>query len=450
MNDTTPEPTSPGAARPRAESAPNEDSAPNPYATRRATWYALGLLTIVYSFNFIDRQLLAILQEAIKADLGLSDSQLGLLTGFAFAVFYVTAGIPIARWADRANRRNIVALSLFIWSFMTALSGYVQNFTQLLLARIGVGVGEAGGSPPSHSIISDIFPPNRRATAIGFYSMGVSIGILFGFLAGGWLNEFFGWRMAFLVVGIPGIALAIILRLTLAEPVRGLHDPRPTSTAPVPFSEVVRLLWSRRSFLHMAMGAGLNAFCGYATANWTASFMIRSHQMSTGELGTWLAAIIGVGGAISVFGGGMLADRLAARDRRWYAWLPGFAGFLIVPFMIAIYQVDNPYTALALSIIPGLLFQIYLGNTIASTHALVSPRMRATASALLFLIINIIGLGGGPWVVGMLSDYLAPELGAESLRHAMLYVLPPVMTWSSIHYILAARSLRADMDAAPA
>ncbi len=448
MNDTTPEPTSPAVERPGAEAAPNEDSVPNPYATRRATWYALGLLTIVYSFNFIDRQLLAILQESIKADLDLSDSQLGLLTGFAFAVFYVTAGIPIARWADRANRRNIVALSLFIWSFMTALSGYVQNFTHLLFARIGVGVGEAGGSPPSHSIISDIFPPNRRATAIGFYSMGVSIGILFGFLAGGWLNEFFGWRMAFLVVGIPGVALAIILRLTLAEPIRGLHDPLPTSTAAIPFSDVVRLLWSRRSFLHMAMGAGLNAFCGYATANWTASFMIRSHQMSTGELGTWLAAIIGIGGAISVFGGGILADRLATRDRRWYAWLPGLAGFLIVPFMVAIYQVGNPYTALTLSIIPGLLFQIYLGNTIASTHALVSPRMRATASALLFLIINIIGLGGGPWVVGMLSDLLAPELGSESLRYAMLYVLPPVMTWSSIHYILAARSLRADMDAA--
>ncbi|MDP5070256.1 MAG: MFS transporter, partial [Congregibacter sp.] len=176
-------------------SAP-KDYPDNPYRTKRASWYALCLLTIVYSFNFIDRQLLAILQESIKADLDLSDSQLGLLTGFAFAIFYVTAGIPIARWADRGNRRNIVSLSLFIWSFMTALSGFVQNYTHLLLARIGVGVGEAGGSPPSHSIISDIFPPDRRATAIGFYSMGVSIGILFGFLAGGWLNEFFGWRTA--------------------------------------------------------------------------------------------------------------------------------------------------------------------------------------------------------------------------------------------------------------
>ena len=195
----------------------------NPYSSSKSAYYALGLLTVVYSFNFIDRQLLAILQEAIKEELSLSDSQLGLLTGFAFAAFYVIAGIPIARWADRSNRRNIVALSLFIWSFMTALSGMVNNYIQLLLARIGVGIGEAGGSPPSHSIISDIFPPHRRATAIGFYSMGVNIGILFGFLAGGWLNEFFGWRVAFLVVGAPGILLAILVRFTLAEPIRGLR-----------------------------------------------------------------------------------------------------------------------------------------------------------------------------------------------------------------------------------
>lgn len=432
------------------ESAPKgaPDHPDNPYRSTAACWYALGLLTIVYTFNFIDRQLLAILQEAIKAELSLSDSQLGLLTGFAFAIFYVTAGIPIARWADRGNRRNIVALSLFIWSGMTAISGYVQSYLQLLLARIGVGVGEAGGSPPSHSIISDIFPPNRRATAIGFYSMGVNIGILFGFLAGGWLNEFFGWRVAFLVVGVPGVALALLLRFTIAEPVRGLHDGASATSEPVPFGDVLRLLWSRRTFRHMALGAGLNAFCGYGIANWTASFMIRSYQMPTGELGTWLAAIIGLGGAISVFLGGMLADRLAPRDQRWYAWVPCIAGFIAVPFMAAVYLVEGPYLALGMSIVPGLLFQAYLGNTIATTHAIVDPRMRATASAVLFLIINIIGLGAGPWTVGVVSDALAPSLGAESLRYAMLYVLPPVMAWSATHFWLAGRSLRQDFAAA--
>ncbi len=421
----------------------------NPYSSTAACWYALGLLTVVYTFNFIDRQLLAILQESIKAELSLSDSQLGLLTGFAFAIFYVTAGIPIARWADRSNRRNIVALSLLIWSGMTALSSYVQNFLQLLLARIGVGVGEAGGSPPSHSMISDIFPPNRRATAIGFYSMGVNIGILFGFLAGGWLNEFFGWRVAFLVVGVPGVALALLLRLTLREPIRGLHDNTSANADPVPFGEVLQVLRTRRTFIHMSLGAGLNAFCGYGIANWTASFMIRSYQMPTGELGTWLAAIIGLGGAASVFLGGMLADRLAPRDKRWYTWVPCLAGFIAVPFMAGVYLVDGPYLALGLSIIPGLLFQTYLGNTIATTHAIVGPRMRATASAFLFLVINIIGLGAGPWTVGVVSDLLAPTLGSESLRYAMLYVLPPVMTWSAIHFWLAGKSLREDLKAAP-
>lgn len=189
-----------------------------------SAYYTLVILTLVYSFNFIDRQLLAILQESIKADLGLKDAHLGLLTGFAFAAFYVTAGIPIARWADWSNRRNIVALAVFTWSFMTSISGLAQNYIQLLLARIGVGVGEAGGSPPSHSIISDYFPPQKRATAMGFYSTGVNIGILFGFLLGGWLNEFFGWRLAFIVVGIPGILLAVVVRFTVAEPPRQ-HTP---------------------------------------------------------------------------------------------------------------------------------------------------------------------------------------------------------------------------------
>ena len=432
------------------------DSAPvgqvaqdNPYASRKKAYYALVILTIVYSFNFIDRQLLAILQEAIKADLLLSDSQLGLLTGFAFAAFYVTAGIPIARWADRGNRRDIVALSLFVWSFMTAISGLVNNYIQLLLARIGVGIGEAGGSPPSHSIISDIFPPNKRASAIGFYSMGVSVGILFGFLAGGWLNEFFGWRVAFLVVGAPGILLAVVVRMSIPEPIRGLTEKRQVSNQAVPLGQVVSVLWSRRSFRHLAMGAGLNAFAGYSISNWTASFMIRSHGMTTGELGTWLSMTIGLGGAVGVFCGGLLADRLAPRDQRWYAWLPALAGFICLPFMTAVYLVANPYTALLMGVVPGILFNVYLGNTIATTHSLVGLRMRALSSAILFLVINTIGLGLGPWSIGLLSDYLEPQLGSESLRYAMLYLLPAVMFWSACHFYLASRTLRQDLAAAP-
>ncbi|MCB1844958.1 MAG: MFS transporter [Halioglobus sp.] len=422
------------------------------YAAPSTRYYALGLLTVVYAFNFIDRQLIAILQESIKAELLLSDGQLGLLSGFAFAVFYVTAGIPIARWADHSNRKNIIAGSVFIWSFMTAVSGYTQNFLQLLLARIGVGVGEAGGSPPSHSIISDIFPPEKRASALGIYSTGVNIGILFGFLLGGWLNEYFGWRNAFLLVGVPGIVLAIIVALSLREPIRGLTEkraPRAAEATTVPFNEVIRLMWSRSAFRHMAFAAALNAFAGYSSANWTASFMIRSHGMNTGELGTWLAMISGVGGAIGVVMGGVIADRLAPKDQRWYLWVPAIAGAISVPFIAAVYLVEGAYAALLLSIIPGLLHNVYLGNTIATTHALVGIRMRALASAVLFLILNIIGLGLGPLMVGLLSDHLNPLFGDESLRHAMLYLLPGVMAWSVWHFLLAARSLPADLANAP-
>ncbi len=408
------------------------------------------MLTLVYAFNFIDRQLLAILQESIKADLSLSDSQLGLLTGFAFAIFYVTAGIPIARWADHANRRNIVAGSLFIWSFMTALSGMVQNYTQLVLARIGVGIGEAGGSPPSHSMISDIFPPNRRATALGFYSTGVSFGILFGFLFGGWLNEYFGWRTAFLVVGIPGVFLSGLIMLTLREPTRGLIEQKTVTAESVPLKKVIQTLWESRTFRHLSLAASLNAFSGYSTASWTASFMIRSHEMSTGELGTWLAIIIGLCGAIGVFFGGMAADWLSPRDKRWYIWLPAISGFIAVPFMVAVYLADTPYLALSMMLIPGLLHQVYLGNTLATTHNLVGLKMRATSSAILFFILNIIGLGCGPFLVGVLSDQLSASHGADSLRLAMLYLLPAVMFWSACHFYFASKHLRKDLEAAPA
>jgi len=317
--------TAPGDAKSAVDNA--ENMAPtganeNPYASTKASYYALGILTLVYSFAFIDRQLLAILQESIKADLGLSDSHLGLLTGFAFALFYVTAGIPIARLADNSSRLNIVSISIFIWSFMTAISGAAQNFVQLLLARIGVGIGEAGGNAPSQSMISDIFPPHKRATALGIYFTGVNIGIMFGFLLGGWLNEAFGWRMAFVmafvIVGVPGILLALVVRFTLVEPARGVVENKTVGSEPTTFREVVSLLWKRRSFRHLAMGNALAALVVYGVSSWMASYMIRSHGMDTTELGLWLAMILGVGGGIGVLAGGFASDRLGVRDKRWY------------------------------------------------------------------------------------------------------------------------------------
>lgn len=421
----------------------------NHYVTTTSKYYALGLLTLVYTFNFIDRQLLAILQESVKADLGLSDSQLGLLTGFAFAMFYVTAGIPIARWADKSNRRNIVALAIGLWSFMTAISGAAQNYLQLLAARIGVGVGEAGGSPPAHSIISDIFPPARRASALSFYSTGVNIGVMFGFLFGGLLNEYFGWRVAFVVVGVPGILVALLVRFTLAEPIRGLADAKQAAGEAEPLGVVFSVLWSRRSFRFMAMAAAMNAFAVYSMNSWTASFMIRSFGLTSGEIGIWLALILGLGGAVGLMLGGLLAERLAPRDRRWYLWVPGIAALISIPLMIATYLAESATWSLVMFVIPGFLATLYLGNTLAMVHGLVGLRMRALASAILLFVLNIIGLGLGPWSVGVLSDLLNPSLGAESLRHALLYVVPVASFFSGLCFFGASSTLRADLDRAP-
>ena len=425
------------------------ENANNPYASTKAAYYALGILTIVYSINFIDRQLLSILQESIKADLMLSDAQLGLLTGFAFAVFYTFAGLPIASLADRSNRRNIVAISLTIWSGMTAISGLAQNYWQLLAARVGVGIGEAGGSPPSHSMISDIFPPEKRASAIGFYSTGISIGILFGFLFGGWLNEFFGWRVAFFVVGIPGVLLALVLYLTVPEPIRGLAENKASNGDNPSMMTVFKVLLSRKSFLFMALGAAMSAFAGYSTANWVASFMIRTHQMPTGELGTWLALIIGVGGAIGVFGSGVIADKLGKNDKRWYMWVAVCACVISIPLQISTFLVNDPYTALMCMVIPSMLSNAYLGATIASVHSMVGLKMRAVSSALLFFILNIIGLGMGPTTVGLVSDLLADQHGVDSLRYAMMYIIPTAMFMSGIFYLVAARYIRDDLANAP-
>lgn len=413
----------------------------------KAAYFCLFMLTIVYSFNFIDRQLIAILQEPIKADLDLSDTQLGLLSGFAFALFYVTAGIPIARLADRSNRKNIVALSVFIWSFMTCICGMAQNYLHLLLARIGVGVGEAGGSPPSHSMISDLFPEKKRATALGLYSTGVNIGILFGFLLGGWLNEFFGWRVAFVVVGLPGVLLAILVAVTVKEPPRGRFDGKQSPSTSKTFGQAMGLLWSLKTFRYLSLASAMNAFAIYAVSNWSASFMIRTHGMETGELGSWLALILGVGGAVGVVMGGVVSDRLSHRDRRSYLWVPMVALLVAVPGAYLAYSVTSNYVALIMLFFPGVLLNCYLGNVIATTHSLVDANMRATSSAVLFLIINIVGMGLGPSSVGIISDWLSSTHGSASLGMALQSVVPASMVVAAALFYVASTHMKNDIPA---
>ncbi len=406
--------------------------------------YALSVLVVVYTFNFIDRQILSILLEPIKQDLGLSDSALGMLTGFAFALFYATLGIPIARFADRGNRRNLIALALTIWSGMTALSGLAQNFWHLLLARIGVGVGEAGCSPPAHSMIADYFPAENRATALGIYSLGIPFGILFGFIAGGWLNEFFGWRVAFFVVGIPGVLLALLVRYTLREPPRGMAEGRVAEVEQPTVMETFQFLWSKRSFRHMAVGGGLTAFVGYGVVTWVPSFLIRSYGMSTGDVGTYLGLILGIPGGIGIALGGYLADRYGARDTRWYLWVVAVALIACVPLSFGVYLSATAFASLMFLIIPILLGNFYQATTFSQTQGLVSLRMRSVAAAVLLFILNIIGLGAGPQAVGILSDVLQPQYGDESLRYALL-ILSLVNVWSAYHYYLAGKYLKDDL-----
>jgi len=412
----------------------------NKYQNKFYRNYVLGLMTLVYAVNFVDRQLLAILQDSIKADLGFSDTQLGVLTGFAFALFYVSAGVPIARWADRSNRRNIISLSIGVWSFMTAISGMAANYVHLLLARIGVGVGEAGCSPPAHSMISDIFPVEKRATALSTYSVGINIGIMFGFLLGGFLNEYYSWRVAFFVVGAPGLLIALIFRYTVAEPVRGWSENRQVDSTSASFSDVLKFIFKQRALVHLSIAASLSGFVGYALTNWSASFFIRSFSIPTAELGVWLAAGIGVFGSIGTFGWGYLCDRFGRNDKRLYFWLPGLSMLIALPIIIFNFSATDAQTALIIGLFPSMFTTGYLGAALAMFHGAVEPRMRATASALFFLILNIIGLGLGPTAIGAVSDYLNPSYGVESLRYAMLAVVPIVCLWSALHFYLAGRA----------
>lgn len=378
-------------------------------------YYTLFILTIVYAFNFIDRQILVILQPLIKAELSLSDTQLGLLSGFSFAIFYTVLGIPIARLADKSNRRNIISIALTVWSAMTVVSGYAQNFIQLLFARMGVGVGEAGGSPPAHSMISDLFTAKKRATALAVYSAGLYLGVVVGYSLGGVFGEAFGWRQTFMIVGIPGIILALLLWLTVPEPARSDESKKSSPT----FGDTLNRMRGLKSFPYIAFGCALSAFVSYGTTNFMPSYMVRYHEIPLSEIGFLLGVTGGGGGIIGTFLGGYLTDKIGAKDPRWYLWLPGATAIMCIPFAVFAFNTDNTALMLTSYTIFAILGTLYLAPSIAISHRLVNPRMRAMASAILFFVLNLIGLGMGPVAVGFLSDTLREINGTDSLRLAL-------------------------------
>ena len=403
--------------------------------------YVLVMLTLVYVFNFADRQILVILQESIKKEFELSDTELGLLSGFIFAIFYVGLGIPIARYADNGNRRNIVAGSLGLWSIMTSISGYAGNFIQLLLARIGVGVGQAGESPAAHAMISDYFPLEKRSSALSIYSMGLYIGILIAFLMGGYLNHNYGWRTAFLVMGVPGIIFSLLFFVTVKEPKRGASDVREsTSGKTYSLNNALKLLFSNPIFLYLAIAIALHMFCVFALLNWTPSFLSRLHGMNDINIGISLGLIFGVSGAIGTYVRKILTDRLGKRDKRYHLRVPAYSILISILFTAGALFFQNNYLTLFCLVVSAFLQSMYLGPFIAVAHSLVPASMRALNSAIVLFMLNLIGLGFGPLVVGIISDLLAPSMGIESLRWALSIILI-VNIASAAMFFAAARKI---------
>ena len=403
--------------------------------------YVLAVLFVAYVINFVDRQIISILLEPIQRDLGISDSWMGFLTGTVFAIFYATLGIPIARLADLWVRRTIIAIGLALWSAMTVVSGYAQSFTHLALARIGVGVGEASLSPPAHSLIADYFPVEKRATALGVYAMGIHIGILVGLVVGGWLEELWGWRAAFVAVGLPGVVLAAVVLLTVREPARGAQELRPIEGDVPKVGEVVRFLAGMPAFRHLSLGIGFTAFAGYAFAAWAPTFLRRVHDMSGGELGTKIGIGLGVGGAIGSVLAGALADRLGRRDPRWWLWIPAIAGAGPLPFTIAFLFLGDADLAL-LTAFPGVIIAaMYQGPVFSTVQTLAPVRMRAVAAGVLMFVTNIIGLALGPQSIGWLNDYVFDHHGELAIRYSLAVVLLVMGVWSALHFALAARAL---------
>jgi MFS family permease len=417
------------------------------------TWYAnyvLGALTLCYVLNTMDRsQILAASVQAIKQEFAASDFQMGVLTGIPFALFYSVMGIPIAALADRSNRRNVLALAVASWSAMTALFGLSVNYAMLFASRVGTAIGEAGGSPPSHSLISDYFPKSRRGTAFSIFALGVPIGTSLGAALGGWGNQTLGWRSTFVLAGVPGIAIAAILWLTVKEPPRGMSDGvvRGERT-PVPgMFEVLRTLWQRRSFRHLTLAAALHSVVWYASGAFNNAFLQRSHQMSVAEAGYWIAVLSAIAG-FGTFFGGFASDRLSVRfkDRRWYMWVPGIATLLCVPFQFLAYLSAD--RGVVLPSFVGLMFMaaVFFGPSFAMTQALATLRMRSVATSLLLFIQTLIGNGLGPSVTGLISDSLSASFQQNSLRYALV-IIGVVNVWAALHYVLGSRTLRQDLEA---
>lgn len=406
-------------------SSPAASAAPHEAFSNKYRYYVLALLTLGYVFNFVDRQVMTILIEPIKMEFGATDTQMGLLSGLAFALFYATLGIPVARLADRWSRRNVLAISMTTWSAVTALCATATGFWHLLLLRVGVGIGEAGGTPPSQSLLADYFPPEKRAFAQGVLATAPNIGILVGLFGGAVIAEAYGWRSVFLVFGIPGVLLAILIQTTVREP---LKVSEPADQAQAGLFSALGNIFRLPSFVHIMVGVGFTGIAGYGLGVWSPSFLVRVHDMSLVDAGLYLGLIGVFGGGLGTISSGLLADRLARRNKRWQLWLPAIGIFLALPTQLAFLlwpaehrlvmgTIDFPF-ALIFMALSAVFASFWIAPSYAAVQNLVPQYWRTQASALMLLAINLLGMGLGPLLVGLLSDSFS-RFGSESVRYGL-------------------------------
>jgi len=420
------------------QAAASSQAAAAPSARR---YYVLALLTIIYALNFLDRTIFNVLIEPIKKEFALSDTTMGLLAGFGFVLFYSLLGIPIARMADRLNRRNIVALAFAFWSAMTYLCGLASSVTALALARIGVGIGESAGTPASQSMIADLFDKNERPRALGIYAIGTYLGVFLGYFIGGYVNQHYGWRMAFFTAGLPGVALAGVLWLTISEPRRGAMAE---TFKAEPIGPTLRFLISQPSFVIVLIGFCLTTYTNYATAVWIPPFLARIHHLTSAEIGTYAGTFKGLAGMAGTLIGGLVVARIGRRDDRWKLWAPAIMSGLAGP-VFALCMLTPSFTLMVATLaLTSFMVGFHLGPIFAIAQTVAKPSMRALASALVLLTATCFGQGVGPLAVGMINDALKGSYGVDAVRYSLLSAAVTT-TLGALLFVWAARWIRADI-----
>jgi predicted MFS family arabinose efflux permease len=407
-------------------------------------YYVLALLTIIYALNFLDRTIFNVLIEPIKKEFLLSDTTMGLLAGFGFVLFYSLLGIPIARVADRLNRRNIVAIAFAFWSATTALCGMASSVTTLALARIGVGIGESAGTPASQSLIADLFDKNDRPRALGIYAIGTYLGVFMGYFLGGYINQYYGWRMAFFAAGLPGLALAAVLWLTVSEPKRGAMAETFTHE---PIGPTLAFLASQRTFVIVLVGFCLTTYTNYATAAWIPPFLARVHHLSSAEIGIYAGTFKGLFGMAGTLAGGLVVAQISRRDDRWKLWAPAITSGLAGPVFAVCMLTPDFKTMVAALAATSFLVGFHLGPIFAITQTVARPSMRALASAIILLTATCFGQGVGPLAVGMINDALKNDYGAGAVRYSLLSAAATT-TLGALLFVWAAATIRDDIKRA--